>query len=651
MIHRHIAHTHIQRGKSGILIALAGNANVGKSVIFNYLTGSHQVIGNWPGKTVELAVGRLKYGDKEITIVDLPGIYSLTTYSQEETVTREFITQMKPDIVINVVDATVLERNLYFTIQLLEMGAPIIICLNQMDVAEKQGLDIDVDKISSILGVPVIPTVAIKGIGLDRLMDTAINYRHRRAKPPTYNEDIERIINILVSRINKSKLDTSYPPRFIAIKMLEGDPYIIDVVEREDPDLIEHVKLLVMELEEKYGEPLYSVIASQRYKVIAKIINEAVKRKAVKTDILDYIDRITTHKVFGILISTGVLITLLLWTFYIGDFLSTILEDLVSIIAPVEPDITGSLIDTMINGAIGGIVAGITLVIPYVIPFYLFLAVMEDSGIMTRIAFMIDTFMHKLGLHGKAVIPIILGYGCNVPAIFSTRILETRRERIIASLAITLVPCSARTVIILGLAAAFLGIEAAISLYAINIAIVVAVGYLISRVYPGETPGLIMEIHQLRIPSPRVVFRQTLHRTLSIIYLVFPIYIIGSASVQALYKLGVLEPINTALSPITSNLLGLPPATGTLFIFGFIRKELILLLLPQVLGTFNIPLILTATQIFTIALVSMLYIPCVSTVAALSKEFGWGDTIIISIVNILVAIASGTIIYHILTLL
>jgi len=650
MMHKHGKISSLKIKSKEITIALAGNANVGKSVIFNQLTGSKQTIGNWPGKTVELAYGKLNYKGNEIILVDLPGIYSLTTYTQEEEVTRKFIAKENPDIVINVIDASTLERNLYFTLQLIEMDIPLIICLNQIDMADKKGLIIDFDKLSELLGVPVIPTVAIKGVGLKELIDTALqNINRKPSKKIKYSRDIEDAISKIIDYIENNKIVSPYSPRFTAIKLLERDQELIEKLNIHQ-GLINYVEKISNKLMKKYGQPTYAIIASQRYMYISSLLRNVLNVKEPHKTLAEYLDVITTHKIFGFLTSLGVIISLLLWTFYVGDFLSSIIEGLFNYIFIVSPNLQGTLLEVFINGALGGVVAGITLVIPYVLPFYLFLSAMEDSGIMTRIAFMLDTLMHKIGLHGKAIIPIILGYGCAVPGIFSTRILETRRERILASLAITMVPCSARTVVILGLVAAYLGVEWALLIYGINIAIILIIDYITSRMYPGETPGLILEIHEFRIPTLKVIFRQTINRTMSIIYLVFPLYIVGSGLLQVLYKVGIFGYIDQILSPITHVLMGLPTYTGTLLIFGFIRKELILLLLPQITGTFNLTSILTPQQIFSIALISTIYIPCISTMATLIKEFGARDTMIITILNISTAIFIGTFLHLFYTL-
>ena len=641
-------------GKNGksITIALAGNANVGKSVIFNQLTGSGQIIGNWPGKTVELAKGKLHFEDYEIDIVDLPGIYSFSTYSFEELVSRDYIALEKPDVVINVVDASVLERNLYFTIQLKEMEVPLVVCLNQIDMAKKKGIVIDSEKLQSLLGVPVVSTVAVRGEGLRELIEVAVEVAQNKnsieKNPIRYSTEVEERIEKLAGFIESQGISSSFPSRWVAIKLLEDDPEVKKMVGSKSEAVINLSKTLADEIERIYQEPCFSVIISERYSVANRIANSVQKQTEMKASLSERIDQIVMHRVLGHVVSVLVIGGLLLWTFFVGNFLSDILSQVFGFFQPIDPKVRGPFLAILWNGAFGGIVAGITLVIPFVIPFYMMLTVIEDSGILTRIAFMMDSLMHKIGLHGKALIPLILGYGCNVPAIYTTRILETRRERLLASLAITFAPCSARTIVILGLVAVFVSIQWAMALYIIDLMIIFIVGRLAFKALPGETTGLIMEIHSFRVPSLKVVANQTWTRTKSIIYIVFPIYVIGSAAVQGLYAFGILGPISDFMSPLTVMWLGLPSIAGILLIFGTVRKEYILLLLTAIYGT-DLSSVLTPVQFIVLALIGMLYIPCISTITILSKEFGWRSATMISLANFITAILFGGIFYRILT--
>ncbi len=638
-----------------LTIALAGNSNVGKSVVFNHLTGSSQIIGNWPGKTVERAQGILNFEGQKVVVVDLPGIYSFSTFSMEEIVSREYIALEHPDVVINVLDASVLERNLFFTIQLIEMEVPLVVCLNQIDVAKRKGITIDRKRLEQALGVPVVSTVAVRGEGIYELAETAVKVaenKSRNEKPCLkYGAEIEERIEKLAQTIKSESLASEYPPRWIAIKLLENDPEIKKSIGSKSKNIVRESEVLAEEISHVHGEPCFAVIASERYSLANRIAADVQKQTVTKTTLSERLDWITTHKVFGYVTSTGVIAGLLLWTFAIGGLLSTLLSSALNFLHPVNPVFNGSLVGILWNGVFGGLVAGITLAIPYVMPFYLMLAVIEDSGILTRVAFMMDSAMHKIGLHGKALIPLILGYGCNVPAIRACRIMETKRERLLAAFAITFAPCAARTILILGLVAAFVGAGWALALYAIDIAIIFVLGRIALKVVPGQSTGLIMEMHSFKIPSLSVISKQTWVRTKSLIYIVFPTYIIGSALIQVLYAVGVLKPMSDALSPLTVAWLGLPAITGILLILGVVRKEFILLASVAVFGSTNLALFLTPVQLITLALIGILYIPCLSTIAVLAKEFGWKTAVTISSANFLTALVVGGIAFRLLSLL
>ncbi|MFH1087210.1 MAG: ferrous iron transport protein B [Chloroflexota bacterium] len=665
---------HSTSGKTGtkgkgkrLTIALAGNANVGKSVIFNQLTGSSQIIGNWPGKTVERALGTLQFGGYDITIVDLPGIYSLSTFSLEELVTRQYLASEKPDVAINVVDASVLERNLFFTLQLMEMEVPLVVCVNQMDLAKRKGILIDTRKLEASLGVPVVPTVAIKGQGIRELVERAIETAEhdrevhdegggpkRGAQQPTegpgrqgygrhgtatrFGDGLEEAVGTLTQAIEAQKVGLGYPARWLAVKLLEDDPDVTKLVMDQSPDLASTAKALAQGVEATRQESPFALIAADRYSLAARLAYSAQKQEKVKATLSDRLDRVSTHRVLGYVTSALILVGLLLWTFTVGNYLSGLLSTLFSFLEALEPKLSGSIAAILWNGAYAGFVAGVTLVIPYVIPFYLAMGVIEDSGILTRVAFMFDNLMHKIGLHGKAIIPLVLGYGCNVPAIYACRIMGTTRERLLGAFAVTLIPCTARTIVILGLVAAFVGIQWALALYAIDLVIVFILGRLALKVVPGNSAGLIMEMHSFRVPSLPVVVRQTWARTKPIIGMVFPIYVLGGAMVQGLYASGWLDPINRALSPITVGWLGLPVVAGALLIFGLVRKEMILLALVPIFGSPDLNLFLAPYQLITLALIGILYFPCLATFTVLVKEFGWKPSLWISLANLVSAL-------------
>jgi ferrous iron transport protein B len=640
-----------------LTMALAGNANVGKSVIFNQLTGSDQIIGNWPGKTVVRAEGNLLFEGYDITVIDLPGIYSFSTFSMEELVSRDYIALEKPDVVINVLDASVLERNLFFTIQLMEMNAPLVLCLNQVDEAKKKGIIIDKEKLQEALGIPVVFTIATRGEGIYELMGEAVNVglSKPKTKPLKYRKEVEEKIEKLRQIIEKANLQIQYPPRWLAIKLLEGDTEITKIVSGKSVTVVDSAKAVAAELSTKCQEPCFSLIASERYTLASQIAASALQQSEIKSTFSDKLEWLTTHRVLGYFTSAGVIAGLLLWTFFVGNGLSNLISGALSFIRPVDPALSASqpVLAIVLNGVWGGFNAGVTLIIPFVIPFYLLLALIEQSGVLTRVAFMMDSAMHKMGLHGKAIIPIILGYGCNVPAIQACKIMETRRERLLAAFAITFAPCSARTIVLFGMVGLFVGIQWALLLYVVDIAIIFLLGRVAMKAVPGKSTGLIMEMSSFKMPSPKVVLKQTWARTKSIIYIVFPIYIIGSALLQALYVLNVLTPISDAMAPLTVWWLGLPAMAGVLLILGTVRKELVLIGAVAILGTTNLmvqPGGFTTAQLVVMALVAMLYIPCVSTVAMLGKEFGWRAATVMSLANIGAALLIGGLAFRLLSL-
>ncbi|MEM1586030.1 MAG: ferrous iron transport protein B [Candidatus Bathyarchaeia archaeon] len=638
-----------------IRIALAGNANVGKSVIFNQLTGLHQHVGNWPGKTVERADGTLHFKGYTIDIIDLPGIYSLSTFSLEELISREYIVDEKPDVVINVVDASILERNLFFTLQLMELETPLIIALNQIDVAERKGIKIDYKRLEEMLGVPVVPMVAIRGKGIHELLCSIIEGfegSFRKPSPIRYGSEIEARIQKLEEILRSAGL--KYPLRWTAIKLLEGDEEVIKEVRAVRPEALTLSEKLAREIEEIHGHPCPTVIASERYEAAGKIAREVQRiLPTIRIPLSDRIDHLTTHKVYGYIIMVGALLVIFYTIFNLGSLLSEYLTNMFYGYKMLLETIFGSglLKDLAWGGLLEGIIATITIALPYIIPFYIILYTLEDSGYLTRIAFLMDIFMHKIGLHGKTFIPLMLSYGCNVPACLGCRIMETERERLIAGFVVTLIPCAARTVVILGLVGRYLGISWALSLYVIDLAVVFLLGRVAFKVLPGEAMALIMEMPEYRVPHLKTIVKQTWFRLKEFLEIALPVIIVSNLIIKVIESLGALSILSRTMSPITVIWLGLPEITGVLLIFGVLRKELTLVLLAALLGTEKIHEYFTPLQMFTFSLVMMLYVPCVATIAACIKEFGWKKAIIIAVVEILFAILVGGLVSRILAAL
>jgi len=641
-------------------IALAGNANVGKSVIFNQLTGLNQIVGNWPGKTVERAEGTLHFEGYTIRIIDLPGIYSLSTFSMEEIVSRDYIATEKPDVIINVVDASMLERNLYFTLQLLELDPPIILDLNQVDFAAKKGIKIDAEKLSLALGVPVVQTVAITGAGINELLSTvvAVANREKQLQPlkVTYGKEIEKRAQAIEKLVNAKlpQICAVYPARWIAIKLLERDEDVTGKIRNYEngKEVLEYAEKLAGELEKIHGEPSPVIIASERYSLATKIAKAVTTVETPpKISLEQKIDALTTHKVLGYPILAGVLAAMFALIFIGGNFVSAgfdytfgiLTNQTANALSPFLPKIAVDLIN---KGVLSGIFAGISVALPYIVPFYILLALLEDSGYLPRAAFLMDNLMHKIGLHGKAFIPIMLGYGCNVPACIGCRIMETQRERFLSAFVVVLIPCAARTVVILGLVGRFVGLHAALALYVFDLVLVFVLGRIAFKVLPGEPVGLIMEMPSYKKPSMKNILVKTWSRTRDFVFIAFPIIIAGSLAIVALDITGFTSYIVNGASPLISGWLGLPVLAGIPLIFGILRKELTLILLAELIPLES----LTAVQKIVFALVTMIYIPCLATIAALKREFGWKKALAITLIDVGLALLLGGIAYRILSL-
>lgn len=656
--------TNTHRGE--ITVALAGNANVGKSVIFNQLTGLNQMVGNWPGKTVERAEGTLYYEGRRIRVIDLPGTYSLSAFSMEELVAREYVAKGNPDVMVDVVDASALERNLYLTMQLLELSAPLVIALNQIDFAAKKGVRIDAEKLSRILGVPVVPTVAISGLGIDQLLATIVAIAEGRIKlnpiKIRFGQEIEEHIQKLERLILKAlpKLTLKYPARWLAIKLIERDEEIQAKIseEKNGREILALAESSIEAIERLHGEPAPIVIASERYSLAAKIAEiVTIVVHPPKLTLEEKLDSITTHRILGYPILGAILATMFATIFIVGDFLVELLETALTetalpwlgknfsqIFHPIVSDI-------LTRGALTGVVAGITIALPYIVPFYFLLSLLEDSGYLPRAAFLLDNPMHKLGLHGKASICLLLGFGCSVPACMGCRIMETHRERLLGGFLTVLVPCAARSVVILGLVGRYIGIPAALAIYAFDIILIFLLGRLGYKTLPGEPVGLIMEVPHYKRPSIKAISKKTWIRTREFIYIAFPIIIGGSVVLEALHITGIAWIISGYMAPMISGWLELPEVAGIPLMFGILRKELTLILLAEVSGTTDFSGVLTPIQMIVFSIVTMLYIPCIATIGALIREYGLKKAIIISIIDIALALLIGGVTARILSLL
>ncbi len=507
------------RRKNEVIVALAGNPNAGKTSLFNVLTGGHQKVGNYPGVTVERVEGSFSRDGVTYRVVDLPGTYSLAASSQEELVARRYLAEEKPDVVVDVLDSTNLDRNLYLAIQLLEMGANLVLALNMADEAQRGGLVLDEQQMSKVLGgVPVVPTQGHKGVGVDELRDAIVHAaQHPIDQPPLpWTNDVARALDAVEQALGE--LDTSpYPKHWTAIKLLEDDEEVINLLRQRGADqVLEEVERQRKRLVNLLGEEPAITLADQRYGFATGLLKETVRKQA-KIDryaLTDKIDKILLHRYLGFPIF-GILLYVIFWlTFTVGtplaDLLGRGLLDLGHLLRTYWPAFLGTTWESLlVDGVIGG-VGAVLVFLPNVLILFLGLAFLEDTGYMARAAFLMDRVMHKVGLHGKSFIPMVVGFGCNVPAILATRILEDKRDRLVTILVIPLFSCSARlTGFVLIVSAFFPAQSKAAVLMGIYVFGVILAGLLAKllrlTVLSGEDAPFVMELPPYRMPTFRAI--------------------------------------------------------------------------------------------------------------------------------------------------
>ena len=612
--------------------ALIGNPSVGKSLIFNQLTGLGVEVSNYPGTTVELQRGNTCFQREMIELVDLPGVYSLDGESGEEVLVRRFLEQQDTDVVIAVLSATRLERNLYLLLQVAEYGLPMVVVLNMVDEAAKQGLEIDPGPIGDLLGVEVILTAASQGKNIDRIIPAALAATRPVKVEVPYDHHIEAAIRSL------GKISAA--DRKESIRALQGFG--------ENPDLLEAAQTIAEEIESRHRMTVAQIIAANRHNFAHQIAGLTIKEKTLhqKTDL----DGILTRVIPGIPILIGILLGMLLVVFVVGSFLEELIVELFDIFL-LQPFLALGLppiVDALGTALILALQAGLGIAFPYVFLFYIIISVLEDSGYMTRAAFLADNAMHRVGMHGGAVIPLTLAFGCNVPAIMSVRLLHSRRERIIASFLVTMVPCSARTVIIAGIVAGFVGIGAAFSVYAIVFALIVLTGLVLSRITPGEQFGMIMEMVPLRRPDTRLVMRKAWMRLSEFLFIAMPLLLVGSVVLGLLEFFGIMAIFEGFVEPYTMALLGLPGYSATALIFGILRKEMAFETLAILAGTADLGAVLTSLQLYIFAVVTVLFIPCLATITVLLREVGSRITLAVTIYTVALGLFIGGLMYRIL---
>jgi ferrous iron transport protein B len=502
-------------------VALAGNPNSGKTTVFNALSGARQHVGNYPGVTVEKKESRFTHEGVHVDLVDLPGTYSLTAYSIEELVARDYVIEEHPDVVVDVIDASNLERNLYLAIQFMELGVPLILALNMSDVAEARGFDIDTERLSELLGVRIVPTVAHKKKGMEQLREVIIEMgtssTPRKPTVVTYGEEIERELHELIPLIHEEEaLRERYNARWLAVKLLEGDEEMHAAVEEHASDpqaLFKAAELCGKRIKRDFGEDAEVAVADQRYGFISGACTEAVQQTVEsRHTISDRIDQVVTSRVLGIPIFLGLMYLVFKLTFTLSEpmmgWIETFFGWFGDGVAGLWPAGSESALKSLIvDGIIGG-VGGVLVFFPVIALLFLAISVLEASGYMARAAFIMDRFMHKIGLHGRSFIPMLLGFGCTVPAIMATRTMESRRDRLTTILVLPLMSCGARLPIYALFIPAFFPSHwhtpMLWGIYMIGIALAVVLAKLLrSTMFKGEVAPFVMELPPYRMPTLR----------------------------------------------------------------------------------------------------------------------------------------------------
>jgi ferrous iron transport protein B len=609
-------------------IALLGNPGAGKSLIFNQLTGLGIEVNRYPGSSVCLECGNVCYKKEKIEIVDLPGIYSLDGSSEEEILVRKFLEQGGADVVVAVLDATKLERNLYLFTQVTEFSPKLIAVVNMIDEAERQGLIIDVDNLSSCLGITVLLTAASEGRDIDRILPLALGSARVATLQVPYDHHIEAAL--------KSLEKTLGAPRYKSLLALQGTG--------EDRMLLDAAGAVAHEIELRHRMSVRQIIATNRHNLSRKIAASAV-RQGDRKKTYD-LDSLLTRVFPGVPILIAILFFLLLTVFVIGSWMQELIVQTFTtyIILPFTALELPPLLERIGFSVLIALEAGLGIAFPFIFTFYIGLSLLEDTGYMTRAAFLADRAMHRLGLHGEAIIPMVIGFGCTVPAVMSLRILKTRREQTIAAFLISMIPCSARMVVIAGVVAAFVGIFWAFSIYFIVFILIILTAIVLSRITPGEQFGMIVEMSALRRPQAHLVLAKSWLRIKEFLFIAMPILIITSIALGLFQYFGLTDAFQQLVAPITVTLLGLPEYASTALLFGVFRKELAFETLAVLSGTADLGSVMTSVQLYTFAIVSVLFIPCISTIAVLYRQLGARIAILVSVYTVFLGLTIGAII-------
>ena len=662
-----------------MIFALVGNQNCGKTTLFNQLTGSNQHVGNFPGVTVDQKSGEIR-GQKNCTVVDLPGIYSIRPYTNEEIVTRDFILNQKPDAILNIVDATNIERNLYLTLQLMEMQIPMVLALNMMDEVRNNGGTIDVQKMSLELGIPVVPISAVRGEGIDELVDNVVRVAKNRIRPAVMDfcspGPVHRCIHAVAHQIEDHAQKAGIPVRFAATKLIEGDEDIIErlALDQNELELVEHS---ILQMEDEYGMDRNAALADMRYVFIEGICHDSVVKCHESREHIRSlrIDSVLTSKYWAIPIFLGLMLAIFWLTFsVIGSFLSDLLAmGIDALTAAADAGLTAYGINPVVHGLIiDGVFAGVGSVLsflPIIVVLFFFLSILEDTGYMARVAFVMDKLLRKIGLSGRSIVPMLIGFGCSVPAIMATRTLSSQRDRKMTILLTPFMSCSAKIPIYAVFSAAFFPRYAPLVMICLYVGGIL-VGILVAKVlghtlFRGNPVPFVMELPNYRFPSLKSVVLLMWDKAKDFLQRAFTVIFVATVIIWFLQTFdsrlnvvsnsadSLLAMIGQVIAPLFAPLGFGDWRVSTSLITGFIAKESVVSTLGILLGSSaNVGAALG--QLFTpVTAVSflaftLLYTPCVAAISAVRRELdsGW-KALGVSVSQCCIAWVVSFLVYHI----
>ncbi len=649
------------RGDRRLRIALVGMPKSGKRTLFKAVSSTSIHTGELAGTDQSYGECTVQIGLDEASLIALPSLHSMHHLQRENSGALKYLLWgnelppvsdhepagppapfAPPDVIIQVADATALERHLELTLELSQLGRPVILALNMMDEAREKGLHINIKALSRLLGIPVVPTIAMMGHGLSRLFTTAVEVVREKScplpQPPS--KHIANALKPLSEELNCPAIYDAFnvPHAFLLMQLAEGNQYFLEEMQQHFPELM--IKLLGLRehAEDMLPRPLAEELHADRHHRAATLFEEVTRLGGPYEGSRwrYWLDELFLHPQWGLVGSLVVFATVLLMVFEVSAWLDAMTAArLIDFAETWQPDSIAGVIG---RAVVDGLIGLVGIVVPYMLPLVILLVALEEAGVMQRIAFVVDRGFHHLGLHGGVAVPFLLGLGCNVPAISAAATASTGRDRVVASLLITFVPCSARSAIILALAGKYLGGIGVFAIFMLTILVIAVTGKLLSRRYPETGPGQVQEIPPYALPSWRVLLANTWSRTNDILTIVTPLLVGGSVVLALLSYIGADDIVNTLLTPITHWWLGLPVVLGVPILFGILRKELSLLMIFQALGTFEISDYLDWVQVITFLVFLTFYIPCVSTFAVMLKTIGRKEALFSIFLSVAIAL-------------